>query len=331
MIEGGDQVGKADATQNLLKALRKNIPITIVSFPMYSMPLGTAIRKMLKEGIEDIVKEKHIEASEEFKARMSMYALDRLMVTDCLLKDGYEDRLLIFDRSPYSNSLTIAYGLGGRDVISREKVDGFASFGFESEQFMIESLNLKNCVLELYDDSEDWVGSRSEGDDQYESKSVQEVCGDVYTSYAKKVGDGWCKLATKVDGEWRGRDEISEDILSFVYSRYLGLKEEGCENTDVEILELTEAVRGLYVGSCIKKEHFEALKKSLDENDKSTLYDNSISVVEDMLESMSEIKWSNLEARDASKGVLDVNPFCWDIIESFLGEKYCKLLEESLG
>ena len=329
MIEGGDQVGKADASQNLIKILQSKIPITIVAFPMYSMPLGTAIRKMLKEGIDDLVKIKGVGSKEEFLARMAMYALDRLMVTQCLLSDTYRDRLLIFDRSPYSNSLTIAYGLAGKEVIKKEEVEEFANMGFNSEYFMINSLDLKNCVLELYDASEEWIGSRSQGDDQYECKSVQEVCGYVYSIYAGLVGEGWCKLATKIDGQWRDRGDISKDILDFIYSRYPDLEKKKCENPDVEILELTEAVRALYANCSVSKENMGALRESLEGNDKKTLYDNSIAVVEDMLESMDAIIWSNDEIKNAFKEILDQNPFCLDIMEKFLGEKYVKLLRES--
>ena len=330
VIEGGDQVGKADASQNMIKILRKNIPITMISFPMYSMPIGASIRKMLKEGIEDLVKEKNINPKDEFESRMAIYALNRLEVMNSLLDEKYKNRLLIFDRSPYSNALTIAYGIKGSDKIKESKVERYNDIGLNSEKFFIDNLNLRNCILELYDSSDKWIGNRSNGDDQYEMSSVQEFCGQLYSIYSKKVGKGWCKIPTKVDNQWREREDISKDILNFVYSRYPEIEKMKCDEPDVEILELTEAVRALYVNTSVSKEHMLALRESLEKNDKTTLYENSITVVEDTIQSMDFIIWSNEGIKNAFKEILEKNIFCLDIIEKFLGDKYVKLLKKSL-
>jgi hypothetical protein len=329
VIEGGDQVGKADASQNLIAILQSKIPITVIAFPMYSMPLGASVRKMLKEGIEDLVKEKRIDSKEEFLARMALFALNRLEVMNCLLEDRYKERLLIFDRSPYSHALTLSYGWKGSGKIEGEEVGEHIDMGLELEHYLIDTVKLANCVLELFDDSEEWVGSRSNGDDLYEISEVQEACGLLYSICANRVGDGWCKLATKVNGEWRDRGDISNDILQFIYSRYPDLGKKRCENPDVEVLELIDAVRALYANCSVSRENMDALRESLEGNDKKTLYDNSIAVVDDMLESMDAIVWANDEIKNAFKEVLDKNLFCWDIMEKFLGEKYVKLLGES--
>jgi hypothetical protein len=103
-----------------------------------------------------------------------------------------------------------------------------------------------------------------------------------------------------------------------------------CEEPDVEILELTEPLRALYLDSSVSKEHMDSLRESLEKNDKKTLYENSLSVAGDTVDSMSAVVWSSEEIKNAFKEVLEKNMFCLDIIEKFLGSKYVKLLKKSL-
>ena len=53
-IEGGDQLGKGDATSRVVRELEADgVNLTFSSFPIYATPTGAIIRSFLKGGFSD--------------------------------------------------------------------------------------------------------------------------------------------------------------------------------------------------------------------------------------------------------------------------------------
>ena len=107
-IEGSDQVGKGDAVKNLAQEYCNNgIDTTVVSLPYYASPIGYCIRTTLKEGLNP---DMNIEREREVHIKMSLFALNRLEILNSILSNPNKG-IYLFDRGPFSNALTIGYGI----------------------------------------------------------------------------------------------------------------------------------------------------------------------------------------------------------------------------
>lgn len=329
-VEGGDQVGKGDGTEKIAEALSKHLSVTKISFPAYSFPIGASIRHMLKNGLEEVFKDSEITDEEEFETRMALYALNRLEMANALLDERYLNKFLLFDRSPFSNALTIAYGLKGSGKISEEELHKYVKKGFEYDRYIIERFGLDSCVIEFFDSSnKEWKGSRSGGDDQYENAGVQAVVGKVYDIFAKKVGNGWLKIATKNDSGWREREDIREDSLEFIYSKFPEIEKEMCLEKSIEIIEVEDVCRELYQGSVVSNGLKEELRRALEGNNKAKIYEASLKIADEIVKTCSEVVWRNDEIRDAFKEIIKQAPYCISVIAYFMGQEYADLLKES--
>jgi thymidylate kinase len=137
VCEGGDQVGKADAILTFSeKMLDLGIPVTYSSFPIYATPFGTIIRLFLRQGLDYL----KLDKNRELKAKMAMYALNRLEYMDVFLTHiRTRDTLILLDRSPFSNAVTIAYGLANMPEVRDEKIlNELIDFALKLDEFMIK-------------------------------------------------------------------------------------------------------------------------------------------------------------------------------------------------
>lgn len=135
-FEGGDQVGKGDAALNLSsKLLSLGIPVTYSSFPIYATPLGTMVRFALKGGLSKF----NLDKKRELKIRMALFALNRLEFMEVLLSNPkYKKTLIMLDRSSFSNSVTLGYGLSTIEDITKKEIEEFVEYFLWLDSFMIK-------------------------------------------------------------------------------------------------------------------------------------------------------------------------------------------------
>ena len=329
VFEGGDQVGKGDATQKFVNTLsQENICVNRVAFPMYATPIGSTIRKFLKEGIGDIKSlEKIAGTRREIEVRMLVYALNRLEALESILRHpDCSVGVFLLDRSPYSHALTIAYGLKGfkDSKITNEDVKELLQFTLDSEDLLIKTLNLKNCVVRLTADNGDqgWKASRVDDADLLESKDVQETADTLYREFNHMVGDGWKQIFTKTDGEWRDREDIYKDIRSFVDSRLDLTKGGGKLSKTIDIVDIANDIYGVDVSDRVDKYY-----NSIATCDKATMYKEALDIADSVNLHSSEITFENEEVINNFRKILDAYPEIFDLFEHYLGEYFVENLK----
>ena len=327
VFEGGDQVGKGDATQRFADSLiKENVNVTSIAYPIYAAPIGSTIRRFLKEGIGDIKSlSKIVGTKREIEIRMMLFALNRLESLESILRHSEEyDGVFLLDRSPYSNALTIAYGLGGMKSITRDEVKDLARLGIKKENLLIQKLSLDNCVLHLSIDSEEngWKDERhdNENTDLHECKDVQEVADYVYSQFKDVVGKGWKKILTKENGKWRSREDIYKDIRKFVDTRLELPRGEGISKT-VDVVDIARDIYGVDVEDKVEK-YYNAITAC----DKSTMYKEALDIAKYVTERSTEVSFENEEVISNFRDILDTYPEILDLLEYYLGEYFVENL-----
>jgi thymidylate kinase len=331
VFEGGDQVGKGDASNTFTNNLMKeNVDIKRLAFPMYSTPIGSVIRKFLKEGVSQIDSFKNIVGTRrELEIRMMIYALNRLEALESILRHSEDfNGIYVFDRSPYSNALTISYGLGGLKNITKDDVKSLVRLGYDSEELLIKTLNLENCVIHLKSDNgiDGWKASRLDDADLLESKDVQEVADFVYSEFEKLVGDGWNTVLTKIDGKWRGREDIFKDINTFVKNRIDIKKGDGC----IKIYDSLDVCKDLYGVDIGNLDNYSKYVKAIEECDKDTMYREALEVARYITERCEEVSIYNEEVLKNMRSILDSYPEILDLLEYYLGKYFVENLKASI-
>ena len=328
VFEGGDQVGKADAAQVFCSyLLEKNTSINRLSFPIYATPIGSVIRMFLKNGIEGIKKLDNIKGTQrELEIRMMIYALNRLEALESILRrPKIYSGIFLLDRSPYSNALTIAYGLGGLKSIKKGNVSELVRLGFEIESLMIKILGLTNCVIHLKVDSgkKGWEASRLEDADFYESKDVQDVADYVYSEYAKLVGKGWNMVYTKKDSRWRDRGVIYKEIRDVVDSRFeLKSSNKGVMKT-IDVIDIAKDIYGLDISNL---EGVDKYYKAIKGCNKAVIYKEALKISKHILESNDGVLFKNNEILNHVRNILEEYPECFDLLEYYLDKSFVNKL-----
>lgn len=325
--EGGDQVGKADAVLNFSEKISsEGIPVTNSSFPIYATPIGNTIRTFLKEGGEIF----GLSHEDELNIKMSLFALNRLELLDVLLSDEkYKETLILFDRSSFSNALTIAYAISMIPEINEDDIGEVVDLALKLDTFMIHSLGLNNCVVELVSEGESWQNLRGESVDLHESDEVQKLCQDVYGMYEEKIGEGWRKVVTKQDGQWRDREEIFNDIYEFAIGR-LGRFDRKDQPMRYDI-GVKEIVQSMYEGAQVYEDLLESYIKSIRDNDKKAMYELSVDIKEQICESTKRVKFVNEGVRDAMLEIFDRFPQLYDVLRYSLGESFAEIFFKGLN
>jgi thymidylate kinase len=330
-FEGGDQVGKGDAVLNISEYLfEKGENVSVISFPLYALPFGMSIRKMLcssQEDWENIEGMKEVVGTKrQSEIAMEMFALNRLETLDYLLKVAKKGDILLFDRSSFSNALTLAYHvyLGN---IKEEEIEEEIDKALHYDNLFIDQLCLKNCVLNLRTKNTSWGATRGEGEDKYERKEVQELCDAIYDSNQKKVGKGWKQIITRIDGEWRSREDIRNDCLSFISQRInLERKTKG----SLSFIDLKPVVASMYPGITVPNDLYKTWLKSTKINDKKGIYESSIRIGEHISNNLIKIEMSDA-VKGKFKEVLSEYPEIYALLDEFAGKKFREILVKTLN
>ncbi len=327
-LEGGDQIGKGDAFINLEKdLLERNIKLVTSSFPIYSTPIGTCLRKLLVEGFPE-------NFSNELNIRMILFALNRLEFLDVYLEDEkYHNSLLLLDRSPYSNALTISYALANIGGIKKKNLEKYVNSAMEFDSLMIYSLGLRRCAIQLYAEAcneQEWRGRKdTENEDMYEKNEVQRICRDVYEIFEKEVGIGWRKVPTKIGSNWRSREDILHDLNMIIMDTYGELPKKGNRESSCFRLDFNEIVPHMYEGAEWNADDQQRYLEALEMNDKSKMYTYAVKLGLSSSNSVKRIKFENENVRQEFKKLVKVNGVL-DLIKYFLGIDFVSKLMDSV-
>lgn len=338
VIEGGDQVGKGDTSCSVISLFEEEgIPVYRLSFPQYSTPFGHLIRRVLTEDCRENIEQRDIEI------RGMLFALDRLQTIESILRrpEMYSG-IILLDRCPYSNALTIAYGLKMISDFKREDVERLAKLGIIYEDFFIQEFGLDNCVIELIKRSSDWSSSRNGGEDQYESKDVQERATEVYRIYSEIIGDGWRRVY--VDNErdygvndlvnypnWRPRSERDAEVMNFIKERIPldDLKKPQKQTVDrVDVIEIAEDIYGVDIRGMEEVLEFYT---ALDTNDKNIIYRKGGEIAQHIVQNSHGIDLRNRGVIESMRNIFDAYPECLDIIESYYGTKFRENIQRAIN
>jgi thymidylate kinase len=329
-VEGGDQVGKGSAIINFTnRIVDSGQDVVSISLPTYATPLGSLIRKILREGIFDIPELKDIVGTEkELLVRLTTYALNRLEVLDVILSGNYEDKILAFDRSVFSHALTLAYGLARMEGITDKKISELIDFVFMSESEIINTLGLDDCVVQLKKD-EEWVNNRSGLSDLFEEGDVQNLANYTYDLFAKRIGDGWKNVYSKKDGKWISHEDIYDEIRDFFLSKYPDIELKNDAGSS-ELLYIVNIAENMYIGSEIENSLLKKYTESLTGNDKDTMYVTGWEIAKQVIDSTQKIEIHSDTVKSAYRKLVKETPLVKFAIKHYLGERYLNLLMDAI-
>ncbi len=323
VVEGGDQVGKGDAVCNLSRELsNEGYDVCVVSFPCYATPIGNAVREVLTK---DTFLKLGFDPDEEMSCKMALFALNRLEVLNTILQSG-ENTLYICDRGPFSNALTIAYGIvQGR--VDASKIDSFVDEALLLDSFFRKSMNSDDCVIKLSNTNRKWSGVREDAD-LHERTDVQELSEGIYEVFSERLSSGWADIVTRDSNGWKSRDDILSATSNFVKSK---IKLASTETAKIPIyLSPSDMLSDLYLGSVLPSDSLDLFTTALKVNDKIGMYDSSGIIASSVVHSFEEIKWYNEEIRGAVREILEKNPGINIVLEDLYGEGFVIKLLRSI-
>lgn len=332
VCEGGDQVGKADAILTFSeKMLDLGIPVTYSSFPIYATPFGTIIRLFLRQGLDYL----KLDKNRELKAKMAMYALNRLEYMDVFLTHiRTRDTLILLDRSPFSNAVTIAYGLANMPEVRDEKIlNELIDFALKLDEFMIKTMKLTNCVVQMISEGRGWDNIRKETADINENEDVQMATDRIYKMYAQRMGDGWKQIATRTGNSWRKREEIFNDIKDFLESRV----DISTLSSDKKLLKIRyeigteEILRHIYVGEDLPGGIICKYLSALRNNDKDSMHNYGCIIGVEVGRTCKTMRFSHKEVRDAAKKIVEYVPEVLKLLEYFISNEFRDKFVEAMN
>jgi thymidylate kinase len=336
VIEGGDQVGKGDTCSSLISQLEEEqIPVFCLSFPQYATPFGYLIRRVLTEDNREGLEKRDIEIRE------ILFALDRLQAAESILRCFKNARgIFLWDRSPFSNALTISYGLTKVNDFTKIDVEELAKNGLSMEDFLINTFNLNNCVVELAKRDSYWSSLRNGGEDQYESKDVQERVSEVYKIFSDIVGEGWSRVFVDKEGKnnnevtntpnWRDRNDRDSEVLTFIKQRLSLDNLRNPENHVVERIDVLDIAKYVYGLDIADMEIVSDFYLALDKNEKNQVYEKGADIAKYIVSKSKEINFENHGVIDSIRNIIDAYPECLSIIEYYYGNNFRRNFEESI-
>lgn len=331
ICEGGDQVGKGDAILTFsVNMTNMNIPVTYSSFPIYATPFGTTIRLFLRGQMKQF----DFEKEKELKVMMALFALNRLEFMDILLSHPESKKtLILLDRSPFSNAVTIAYGVASEYLHDEKKLNEFIDYAMKLDNFMIKKMNLTNCVVQLVNE-EEWNSTRSKGDkDIEEKKEVQEAAERIYDMYAKRVGNGWKKIVTKTKVGWRDRSDISEDIYSFVVERNGDISKLGKRTMFKYRYEIgiEEVLKNIYKWVTYPEGLVNSYLEALRNNDKEKMYEYGIQVGLAVGQTVREVRIKNRSVKKAMREIVTELPEIYDVLSVLVAPRFANKFRKAIS
>jgi len=332
LFEGGDQVGKGDAALNTARELASlGEDVVLISFPFYATPIGSTIRLVLSGGYEEFKDIPAMKGSignlRQVECVMALFALNRLETLSFL--SDYQEKsnvIPILDRGPFSHALTIAYNVAS-GVISEEEIEKVVDTAVFLDHEFAEILGLDNCVIQLRRANSTWSATRGGGEDVYECVEVQDICDDIYSKFAKKIGEGWNDVVTTDGGGWVDREEILKEIVNFAKSR-MGLGKPGREGS-FKIASLDDVVGAIYSLDSVSKDLLSKLSSALEENNKKAMYDSALNIGREIARNTKSISFDT-RTSSVMKSIFDDFPECYGIIEHYMGEKYINQLRKAI-
>ena len=327
-FEGADQVGKGDAVKNF-SAYVSNLGFysCVIAFPYYCTPIGYVIRDILVNGFPTEIS---IKKDKEVEVKMSLFALNRLEIVNCIEKGDLFD-LYIFDRGPFSNALTIAYHLfeNPEEMLRKNELVNEA---LQFDSYFRKTLNIDNCVVCLRYKDMSWRKERNnDGGDLYERKEVQDISGEVYDIFESKIGNGWKNVVTKDKDGWRSREEIRDNCIKFASKRgVLSMKSEILDLKNPKYLGINEIQKYLYIGSEIDSSLKESWLEAVQENDKKKVYLLSGDISEALAGTTERLSWNSDKIIVQVKNILSLFPEIADIIAIKYGESFLSKFLKSL-
>ncbi len=333
IIEGRDQIGKGDVTHHLLKKIGKErINVHKLSFPIYSSPLGTLVRKTLEQSFKNIPELKSIiETRREIELKMVEFSLNRLEALDSILRRfKNKEAYFLLDRSPYSMAVTISYGLGGITSTQKQEVKDLINLGLKFDQLFLKTFNATECVIHLmanYGES-GWIKSREDGD-LYEVREVQEVVDDIYDKIGKKVGKGWSKIYTKKEGRFRKREDIYKEVENVIDSLTWKSSTDG-KSSIYDILEIAQDIYGVDISELDQyKKYYRNIKEDDNKKNKET-YELACKIGGYISQNCKKIVFQNEEVKKNIRNLLNKYPEYFSIIEHYYGQEFTSKLSKGI-
>lgn len=323
VCEGGDQVGKADAILTFSeKMLDLGIPVTYSSFPIYATPFGTIIRLFLRQGLDDL----KLDKNRELKVKMAMYALNRLEYVDVLLAHKKtKDTLILLDRSPFSNAVTIAYGLANMPEVRDEKIlNELIDFALKLDGFMIKTMKLTNCVVQMVSEDRSWDNVRKETADINENEDVQAAADRIYGMYAQRFGKGWKQIVTKTGSGWRDRKEIFNDIRKFLESRVdISALPKSRKILKIRYeIGIEEILKHIYKGEDLPEGIICRYLTALRNNDKDSMHNYGCIIGVEVGRTCKVMHFSHKEVRNALRDIVEDVPEVLKLLEYFISKGF---------
>jgi thymidylate kinase len=200
VIDGNDGIGKSTITSMLRQTYQEQGYNTLgVHFPQYDTHWGKTIKRLLSSG----------DGGLSLQERMVVYALNRLECVDtikCELGKQDGDTILLFDRFPTSNILTIAYYLASTTLkdsskieilrwilAHEEEIEEHISLMYEIDAAFIKALGLEDTRVfipaidpEVSISRIETDANRHEPSDTYEKRQVQLIAYYLYSLAHKR-------------------------------------------------------------------------------------------------------------------------------------------------
>jgi thymidylate kinase len=336
VIEGVDQIGKGDVVKELVNEFQsEKISVCTFSFPQYATPLGFAVRRFLSEGVEGL---EYIEGSRrELEVRMMVFALDRLQALESILRVSKSKRsIFLFDRGPFSNALTIAYGSAKLENFSKQDMQELAELGYTMENYLIKKLNLDNCVIQLVEERDEingneiWKPSRVEGEDQYETEAVQRKAEIVYMEFKRIVNDGWKEVASKKNGEWIPRKERNKAVRQFIDTRIKTSDLSNSKKTTIENFNVKEIAKSIYGLDISNWQETEPFYYALMENDKKILYELGEVIANRIVSQCENVTIKDEGVKGAMYNIVERYPECFTLLDQYYGVKFVEKLRKAI-
>lgn len=316
VIEGPDQCGKGDAMNILAEHIAEigYDPLEI-SFPCYATPIGYAIRHILKNGYPEGL---DIYTEEFLQIKMGMFALNRLEVANYLENIPEDDsRIMLFDRSPYSNALTIGYHMKSNPM-SKAELYRAISTAVDMDRLIIEKYGLDECVLRLVVEG-DWNAQR-EVEDLHDNRDVQYYSNKIYDIMGKILGsDRWKNVVTRRGEQWRGRRDILNDNVDFINNRY------DINRKDIKgkrsFVTAQQVVENLYRCN-LPEDTYTNFDDSLKCNDKRGLYLYGEEVARKIVNSKYNINWFSVDIKRAVRHILQYSENFEKVLNHIYGNDF---------
>ena len=335
VIEGSDQVGKGDTVHDLSGIfLEQGISICRFSFPQYATPFGSAIRLFLKNGVGDISQLSDVKGKRrEIEIRMMMFALDRLQALESILRLSDKERgVLLLDRGPYSNALTIAYGLSVVKKIANQDIVEMAKLGFEMEGYLIKSLNLDKCVIQLSANlgKKGWSSIRDGEEDQYEKKEIQEKADQAYLVFSELVGRGWKNIVTKENGIWKKRTVRNKEATNFLEERMALSSFKSSNSAKFESIDVLDIAKDMYGLDISNLEDVKEFYNALDRNEKNIIYKKGFSIGQYIANNCSTVVIKDKGVRESMYNILEKYPECLILLKEYYSKDFVEKLKEAI-